>query len=349
MKRFNLNNKWLQAILHVLVWSFIFALPYLAESGRNHPGPGNSSLHELEFFKLNLYGYFFWIGTFYLNSYVLIPRFFNRKKYGFYIALLVIVFTVIMVIHSQLFKAIITSVPFILGNSVRFNLPAFLFAVVVSIAYRMTLDKFTSEKLQLQKQQENMKTELSFLRSQISPHFILNVLNNIVALNRLKSTDLEPTLMKLSGLIQYILYETDEEKINLKIEADYLQSYIDLQQQRFGSKVKVQSNISVNGDWFEIEPMLLIPFVENAFKHGVGMIEKPEINIDLHVDEKNILSFSVMNKYSPLSTETKDKTSGIGLMNVQRRLSILYGENHKLSISKNHDRFEVHLIIKLNS
>ncbi len=212
----------------------------------------------------------------------------------------------------------------------------------------MTADKIKADKLQMQKNEENMKTELAFLRSQISPHFIMNVLNNIVALNRLKSDDLEPTLMKLSGLMQYMLYETDEEKVLLKTEAEYLQSYIELQEQRFGAKVKVNLNISLANEWNEIEPMLLIPFVENAFKHGIGMIEEPRIDIELKSNEQNELFFRVLNKYNPVTTQINDKTSGIGLTNVKRRLNILYGSQHLLIIKKENDCFEVLLTIKLH-
>ena len=154
--------------------------------------------------------------------------------------------------------------------------------------------------------------------------------------------------MKLSGLMQYMLYETDEEKVPVKAEADYLQSYIELQQQRFGPKVKVNLSILLANEWNEIEPMLLIPFVENAFKHGIGMIDDPEIDITLKTDNKNELFFYVKNKYNSGYAQIKDKTSGIGLANVQRRLNILYGDRHNLTIKKEEGHFEVILTLKLH-
>jgi sensor histidine kinase YesM len=211
----------------------------------------------------------------------------------------------------------------------------------------MWSDKVRSEKLLMEKQQETLKTELSFLRSQISPHFVLNVLNNVVALVRLKSDYLEPTIMKLSSLMKYMLYETNEEKVLLKSEAEYLQSYIDLQQQRFGEKVKVNTHIQLDSEWYEIEPMLLIPFVENAFKHGVGLIEKPQIDISLQTIN-NMLTFSVHNKFNNSVVEMKDKTSGIGLANVKRRLELLYGSGHLLSVKQKDDWFIVFLTINLH-
>jgi two-component system LytT family sensor kinase len=349
MKRIDFSNKRVQLVLNVIIWCVVFALPYLIDSSHHSPPRSvPTEYKEAEFFKLNLYTYFFWVASFYLNIYLLLPKLLNRRKYWLYAFSLLLTFFCVMLLHSLLFKFIVSSVPFIFLNSVRFNFPAFIMVIAISVAYKMTVDKIRSDKLQMQKDQENMKTELAFLRSQISPHFLLNVLNNIVALNRLKSDELEPTLMKLSGLMQYMLYETDEEKVLLKTEAEYLQSYIDLQKQRFGNKVKVNLHISLANDWGEIEPMLLIPFVENAFKHGIGMIEEPEINIDLTSNAQNELFFRINNKYNPASTQIKDKTSGIGLNNVQRRLNILYGSDHRLAIEKDNARFKVSLFIKLH-
>jgi two-component system LytT family sensor kinase len=128
---------------------------------------------------------------------------------------------------------------------------------------------------------------------------------------------------------------------------DYLQSYIDLQQQRFGKKVQVNVHMHSMDNQYRLEPMLLIPFVENAFKHGTGMIEDAQIDIDLEA-EKNILQFTVSNKYNPASEEIKDKTSGIGLTNVKRRLNLLYGKDHTLMISTNNNWFVVSLRINLS-
>jgi two-component system, LytTR family, sensor kinase len=348
LKRINFDNRWIKISLHILVWVVIFSLPYLTSNNASTPRPVLTPGEKSAFFKLNLYGNIFWIGIFYLNSFLLLPKFFNQKKYNLYTLSLILVFALVMAFHALLFKTLITFFPFRIVPSLRFNLPIFVLAIVASFAYRMTSDKIKSDNLQMQKEKENMKSELSFLRSQISPHFILNVLNNIVALNRLKSSDLEPTLMKLSGLMQYILYETDEEKVLIRAEADYLQSYIDLQQQRFGNKVEVHTHIDITDEYAEIEPMLLIPFVENAFRHGVGMIYKPEIDIELTTNKENELFFLLRNRFNESSSEIKDRTSGIGLVNVQRRLDILYSGRHELKITKKDEWFEVLLTLKLH-
>lgn len=175
---------------------------------------------------------------------------------------------------------------------------------------------------------------------------MFNVLNNMVALARKQSDQLEPSLIKLSSLMRYMLYETDEEKVSLEKETEYLQSYIDLQQQRFGKKVLINVKMCKADNVYFIEPMLLIPFVENAFKHGTGMIENAHIDIELKA-ENNILNFRVSNQYDPSSIETKDKSSGIGLTNVQRRLQLLHPGKHTLRITKDNGLFTVSLQINL--
>ncbi|MDB5250630.1 MAG: two-component system sensor protein no kinase domain [Segetibacter sp.] len=345
MKSIRINKKWLEVLLHIAAWLVVFSLPYLLrppydpQRGKNPDSEG--------FFYLNMITNFFWVGLFYLNANILVERFIYGKKYIQYIVVLLATFCLIMVFHGFLFTHLIKRRPFVFLVSAGFNLTTFLLTVAASIIYKLIWDKSKTDRLLQEKQEENLKSELSFLRSQISPHFIFNVLNNMVALVRLKSDELEPTIMKLSNLMQYMLYETDEEKVLLKTEVEYLQSYIDLQQQRFGTKVKLHVLFDVKEDWLSIEPMMLIPFVENAFKHGVGMIEKPAINIKLYTKDKDLF-FEVSNRFNDTAEEVKDKTSGIGLHNVSRRLNLLYGKQHDLLITKKDGWFSVSLKLNLH-
>ena len=128
---------------------------------------------------------------------------------------------------------------FNLSGHILFNFFFFLFMLAASTAYRMIKDRTRADRIAREKENENLKTELSLLRSQVSPHFMFNVLNNMVALARKKSDLLEPSLLKFSSLMRYMLYEADEEKVSLEKETEYLQSYIDLQQQRFGKNVQI--------------------------------------------------------------------------------------------------------------
>ncbi len=287
------------------------------------------------------------IGCFYLNALILFPKLANKKKYLLYLLSVAACYAVWMLQSWLLMKNFsLIDAHFNLRKHIFFTIFVFLFILACSITYRAIRDNIRIDNLAKEKENEFLKTELSLLRSQVSPHFMFNVLNNMVALARKQSDQLEPSLIKLSSLMRYMLYETDEEKVSLEKETDYLQSYIDLQQQRFGKKVAINTNFSQADKLYFIEPMLLIPFVENAFKHGTGLIEQAMINIELSAAD-NQLQFVVQNKFNPASNEIKDKASGIGLTNVARRLELLYKDNHQLKIDKTNDFFTVSLKINL--
>jgi sensor histidine kinase YesM len=337
----------IKVLTHAVVWAIALSLPYLLDTRRGMSHHHDNDGHEQAFFYLNFITNLLWIGPFYLNVYLLTPRLFYRRRYAAYAAALVLVFGIMLLIHVCLFNYLFGLPHFNAKGAIGFLLPAFILTTAIGTTFRLVKDKMEADQLAQEKQGENLKTELSFLRSQINPHFIFNILNNLVALEQMKSEELGPTILKLSSLMQYMLYETDEEKVSLAKEGDYLQSYIDLQRQRFGTKVPVKVSMEVPPGYYEIEPMLLIPFVENAFKHGVGMIANPLIEISLRVTE-GVLHFAVWNRFNPASEEIKDKTSGIGLGNVMRRLKLLYGDQHVLHISREDGWFAVSLKLNLH-
>ena len=340
------NRRAIRILTHVAVWAVALSLPFLLDSHhgmRHHEG----DIHERDFFYLNSITSLLWIGPFYLNAYLFMPRFFYPHRYLSYVAVLAMTFSAVLLIHFLLFDYVFSLPHFNWKGATLFLMPAFILIMAVSTAYRVVRDKMIADELAHQRHEENLKTELSFLRSQINPHFIFNILNNLVALEQMRSPELGPTILKLSALMQYMLYDTDEEKVPLNKEVEYLQSYIDLQRQRFGAKVPVTVSMDCAPCIYEVEPMLFIPFVENAFKHGVGIIEHPAIDITLGVKE-GILQFAVRNRYNPASPETRDKGSGIGLGNVRRRLRLLYGDRHVLRISREEDWFIVTLELNLH-
>jgi two-component system LytT family sensor kinase len=284
---------------------------------------------------------------FYGNAYQLIPRLIYKKKYGQYALVLLISIMILLFWDRLMFSLLITGHAHSIWNSLVFNLFPFFFIIIASGAFRLGMDKLEEDRNSKERETEHLKTELSFLRSQVSPHFMFNVLNNMVALARKKSDELEPSLIKLSSLLRYMLYETDEDKVLLEREVEYLQSYIDLQKQRFGRNIKINVCFEKLEGNYTIEPMLLIPFVENAFKHGSGMITNAEIDISL-VAKNGILQFGVKNKFNDAVVETRDKTSGIGLVNVKRRLDLLYNKAYSLNIERKDEWFNVLLEINLH-
>jgi sensor histidine kinase YesM len=348
MKKAWYAKKWITMLLHTAAWVLLFSLPYLLRPQNNpnqpaHPQSQNEVINTIIWFTGDL----MMIGFFYLNALLIIPRLFYKKKYTLYTLAIFGSFT-IYVMLQWLLKISFTQADKNLEfrKHVFFSTFIFIFILACSIAYKTIKDKIIADNLAKEKENEYLKTELSLLRSQVSPHFMFNVLNNMVALARKQSDLLEPSLIKLSSLMRYMLYETDEEKVSLEKETEYLQSYIDLQRQRFSKKVIINVTMHPADKLYEIEPMLLIPFVENAFKHGTGIIEQAQIDIDLKA-ESNKVQFIVSNKYDPVSVEVKDKASGIGLVNVQRRLDLLYPKHHSLQITKNDNTFIVTLQINL--
>jgi sensor histidine kinase YesM len=338
------SKKWVNILLHVSAWLLLFSLPFLLRPSINNRPAGEDQHTGLALIRYVLNDLMF-ISLFYLNAQVLIPKFIYRRRYRDYALILVLAFPCILFIAWLLFFKLLKMPGFNISGHILFNFFFFLFFLAGSTAYRMIKDRTRTDRIAREKENENLKTELSLLRSQASPHFMFNVLNNMVALARKKSDLLEPSLLKFSALMRYMLYETDAEKVPLEKEIEYLQSYIDLQQQRFGKNVEIKVDMHPEGH-YEIEPMLLIPFVENAFKHGTGMIEQAQIRISL-ATANDKLSFMVTNKFDPVSLEVKDKTSGIGLANVRRRLNLLYGDMHRLKIDRNDSWFTVSLQLNL--
>jgi two-component system, LytTR family, sensor kinase len=343
------SRKYIIVGLHISVWLLLFSLPMLmrqsAESNRNTDV--SSQADSISRMMHYIVSALIWVGFFYLNAYLLAPLFLRRKNTWKYILSLLFAFLVLLVIAGLAFNFFIRPPFFNVRIHIIFNFFIFLFILASSTAYRLIKDRLKTDRLAKDRENENLKTELTLLRSQVSPHFMFNVLNNMVSLARKKSDLLEPSLIKLSSLMRYMLYETDEEKVPLEKEIEYLQSYIDLQQQRFGKNIKVNVSLTDVDNHYEIEPMLLIPFVENAFKHGTGFIEDPQIDIGMEA-KNHILRFQVRNKYNNITAEVKDKTSGIGLTNVKRRLNLLYGNNHTLLINKNGSWFATSLQLNLH-
>ncbi len=336
------SKKWVVILLHVISWMVLFTLPKLLIPSYE----GHDRLKELpKPFNDNVFITiinFSWIALFYINSLIFIPRLIYRKKYWLYglvnlmgyIYLTFQIWFIFFIYHAIQF--------FNWRLHLVYSFFVYLFIQASSTAYQMIKDRIEADNLLKERENENLKTELSFLRSQVSPHFMFNVLNNMVALARKKSDQLEPSLIKLSSLMRYMLYEADEDLVSLESEIEYLHSYIDLQLQRFGNKVSIKLDFSdVDAD-YEIEPMLLIPFVENAFKHGVSALADALIEIELKAINNKLL-FVVRNKYNSQLEEIKDKTSGIGLANVKRRLLLLYQSNYQLTIDDSNNSFTVFL------
>lgn len=342
---FSLKSKHITVALHVLIWSMILLTPYLITNAHN--GYKVNDLPVTYF----VVGDLVHIAIFYTNAFYLWPQFLNRQRWGMYV-----LGAITLIICSVELKLIIKRVFFYdvqsQYTSFKFILMPSIGIFVISCLYRIIRDRVLFERQQKERQATQLATELKFLRSQISPHFLFNVLTNLVSLARKKSDQLEPALIKLADLMRYMLYDTQGKKVMLGTEIDYLNSYIELQSMRFGNDIAVTTHVELNGKdrSLTIEPMLLIPFVENAFKHGVGHTGEPRIDIRLSVD-REWMYFEVENTVSDAGAGTaadaKDENSGLGLNNVVTRLKLLYPDHHALTIRHQDNLFHIDLTLKL--
>ena len=308
---------------------------------------------QVQFFEL-----FVKIFAVYVNLYILMPLFLKKQKNLYYgislIALIILSGTLQLQVVAWMIEVelYVNFNPDLLYSSrkvfnVTSNVVSMVFLVMVA---KILKDNYINQQINQALLQEKLEHELKFLKAQINPHFFFNTLNSLYALVLSKSDLAIEVIVKLSNLMSYMLYETNQDEVLLDKELEYLGDYIELEKLRFGDELEVNYQIEGSLDNKYIAPMLLIPFVENSFKHSVsGGTEKIKINILANINQ-GVFHFHVNNSLSPeaLSNTQKNKTGGIGLKNVRRRLDLLYKNGYTLDIQSNTDKFIVDLIINLN-
>jgi LytS/YehU family sensor histidine kinase len=268
---------------------------------------------------------------FYLN-YCLFIHFFRIRRYSLFILSNLVTFCIIIFVkrlndpHQDI------------GMLLFKEMSPFIFLFLAGTSLQMIKD-------QIKMRNEVLENELTFLRNQISPHFLFNILNMINLFARNRPELIEPTVDKLSNLIRYMLYNT-EHQVLLNIEVEHLKEYIDLQKTRYNNSVVIVTRIADPLPDCKIEPMLLIPLVENAFKHGTALINSPEIHITLE-RKPNAVFFAVTNRFNMESQENISTYSGIGLKNIVRRLELLYPGKHTFDYFADKEWYHVQLVIKL--
>ena len=331
-----MKNK-LIVFIHIAVWAVIISFPFFA----NPPEPQHfDKAPELSFRLLITFFCILIAAMFYFNMYVLIPRVLNAKGWGMFLVSIAGCFTALMSIVVLLIKIQFIPQPTPLEPPLSFFTVFFFQSIAISTSIRLSMDRVKLNSQLKDRENESLKSELSLLRSQVSPHFMFNVLNSLASLARKKSTQMEFAIIQLSKLMRYMVYETSDKKITVENEIEYLNSYIDLQKIRFGNDVEVRFNTSLTRPNLPIEPMLLIPFVENAFKHGIGLIAQPIIEINFATTKEGMF-FVVRNKVSFVDGSSKDGSSGIGLNNLTRRLNLLYKDKYEIKTNTTADNWHV--------
>jgi len=305
----------------------------------------------------------------YFNMWYLVPRYYANKKPKHYFAWILVCLVIAYLLIDLTASSILPSVQSIFGAAkgqpppfkgrpphwmkdfdpsrgiANLSILLTLAMIFLSTSIRSSQLMLNQEKVAAELKSENLDTELKFLRSQINPHFLFNALNNIYSLALSNSAQTADYLVKLSDMLRYNIYESVSKRVRLSKEVDYIKNFISLQ------KLKDQEydNVKVNLEDFDgdllIEPMLLIPFVENSFKHSKIEDEQGWIHLSLSTGSKS-LNFEIGNS-KPQSPHRKDTASGVGLENVRRRLRLLYPDRHLLEITDNEESFNVKLNILL--
>lgn len=233
--------------------------------------------------------------------------------------------------------------PFIYKHATR-HFYGLLLIYLLSTLLRLVGRWQEQERRQIELEKEQAKSELDYLKKQINPHFLFNALNSIYSLTLSQDDQASESVLKLSSILRYMLYETDNTVVMLSSEVDILYSYLGLQKLRLTDMTEVNFEIDGSLEGYGIEPLLLIPFIENAFKYGIDSAHKSFINIYLSVKDSSLL-FRVENKV--VKPNRPKPHSGIGVRNIVRRLEILYPDSHRLDIAQEKDVFKVVMSLPL--
>jgi two-component system LytT family sensor kinase len=315
----------------------------------------NKSVHTTKEYAL-AYGVYsiINIALYYINYVFLIPEFIKkRRNYWVYI-----ICFFILLLATALLKVVVAVLnpdellrQYVGGKIEETSVNEYAayavfitgFFLVSSCIIRFAVDWFSSQRTQMSLESERKDMELQFLKSQLNPHFLFNSLNNIYSLAYQKSEKTADAILKLSEIMRYMIYESNDSWVDLSKEVEYVQSFVELQKLRFKDGASVVFNINGEIDGQKIVPLILISFVENAFKHGIANDPTDPIKINIIANQK-ILHFSVSNKKSKTN---KDAIGGVGLNNVERRLQLLYPERYKLNVVNSATHYVTELILDL--
>ncbi|MBB6111206.1 sensor histidine kinase [Mucilaginibacter lappiensis] len=332
-----------QIFWHLLFWLGIISLFLsLAHS--------NTKLSNTELMILFLLYPAINISLFYINFLIYIPRFLDKKRYWAY-ALFIIVTIILYGLGKYGVGLLFRQYVLVRQHGEVITFPSYFLSTIftslififLSTVLKFTTDWFLNERIQHDLENQRLSAELAFLKSQINPHFLFNSLNSIYSLAYQRSETTPEAILKLSEIMRYMLYECNDNKVDLSKELQYLHNYIDLQKIRFGNKAFIDFKVMGEVTNQQIVPLLLIAFIENAFKHGVASDVTSPIKLLINVEESK-LHFYIQNKKH---THNRDTIGGIGLNNVQRRLNLLYPYKHTLNIRDEVDTYTCELSIVL--
>lgn len=369
MKKRLFEGNLIKILLHLLAWTILLGLP----------------LYFIKRWQIGKdFIWLYYINTlisgiiFYVNYLFLAPRFFfSNKKYIYYLSVLILIGCFYFV--SDISNKLVFRYASDRSQREQFekrperqngNLPpggaavmarpgpppfrgihlynysfTSVFLIFFSLGLRGLERHSRMENLQKETEKEKLNSELAFLKSQISPHFFFNTLNNIYSLISINAEDSQKAVLKLSKLMRYLLYDSEKGKTTLSNELDFMTNYIDLMKLRMNDKVRLDISFPEKFLDRTIPPLLFVPFIENAFKHGISYRDPSFINISLETDEESV-TFRCENSMHGKKEETTPDHKGIGLENASKRINLLFPGRHDLKIIRSDSEFEVNLKLK---
>ena len=331
--------KYLKIVLHFFLWLVLFLYPL-------------ASLDSSYLIYRNWVSLTSILLAFYLNYFVLVDRYFlgNRKIvfYSLNILLIVVLYLLIgYVLDFNIFHPSHNGQPIREIRSGAMTTVQVILPIILGIGMCVGLKVSTRlhrQQLLLQEvKQTQLNAEIKYLKYQVQPHFLFNTLNNIYALVDEAPNVAKQSIHTMSKMMRYVLHEASNHKVPIVKEIEFLERYIDLMQLRVPTNLTLEKNFPIVNQPIKIAPLILITFIENAFKHGIDAIKKSYIKIDLEI-EKNHIKYTVVNSYFPEKGTITD--SGIGLENLKKRLEILYPNQFNLAIKEENNAYIALLILK---
>jgi sensor histidine kinase YesM len=299
------------------------------------------------------------VATYFFN-YILVPQYLWKKRYArffllSFFTLLVTVWISFLVVGATLVfimnkKA--TIAPEVLSPEWQVITVSFVvfFAIAakqIKRAFFIQQEKTELEKKKLTAELKLKEAELKLLKAQVHPHFLFNTLNNLYGLTLEKSDEAPKLVLQLSEILDYILYRCDDKQVPLQEEINNLKNYIEIEKIRYSEKLELKTDFPKKPDKLKIAPLILLPFVENAFKHGVSNFPGVAfVTIKISLFEKTLI-FTIKNSKNPLAKKTESYSRGIGLINVRKRLDLIYSGKYILSIDEQEETFSVNLTLEL--
>jgi hypothetical protein len=357
-----MKSKWTLILFHVVGCTIFLLVPIIF-------WPGEGGIREFFTEARSLRGYtnnILMLVFFYLNYYLLIPKFYFRKKYLYFALIVIGCYIVVALIPEFIFQGKdLLSPPgmpgsgfqpdhgiplgllpehhlgpnhgkafFMFGHNLVFFLAVVFFSLMLKINNRLK-----------QTEREKLKAELQYFKAQINPHFLFNTLNTIYSLSLQKADNTPEAVVKLSGMMRYVISDASHDFVPLEKEISYISDYIELQKIRFGETVHIGYNPCETDAGKIIAPLVLIPFIENAFKFGVNPEHESLITVRLSLNDQE-LHLSVFN-YKVMERSEMESSGGLGINNARQRLALLYPDKHRLIIHDNEKEFTVDLYITL--